>query len=156
MCEILVKAVDASHADPIRDQSGCYKRGMPVVIMPDGHPWGREEVPPKFAVLRLPGVSADRVLKYIEPHTQTAGVDRDGNPISKTVRRRKWIIRLDAMPAAHREKIAQSGRLTIASGLYAGAHDATWAQARGYFRNQATGLDEDQDIAAVAASARIG
>lgn len=28
MAEILVKAVDSTHADPLKDQRGCYKRGM--------------------------------------------------------------------------------------------------------------------------------
>src|ERR1043166_9865558 len=52
--ELLIKAVDASHANPVKDQ-GCYKRGDVVIVMPDGHPWGREEGPPTFLVVKVPG-----------------------------------------------------------------------------------------------------
>ena len=66
MAEILIKAVDATNADPAKDRRGCYKRGYPVVVFPDGHEWGAEERSPKFIVLKLPGVSADAVKNQIE------------------------------------------------------------------------------------------
>ena len=56
MAQILVMAIDKTHADPTKDRRGCYKRGMPVVVMPDTHTWGLDERPPKFVVLKLPGV----------------------------------------------------------------------------------------------------
>jgi hypothetical protein len=45
MAELLVKAISNSHIDPTKDQRGCYKRGDVVVVMPDGHQWGKEEHP---------------------------------------------------------------------------------------------------------------
>lgn len=43
MAEILVKAVDATNPDTEKDRRGCYKKGYPVVVMLDGHIWGRCE-----------------------------------------------------------------------------------------------------------------
>ena len=62
--EILVKAVDS-------DQSGGYKAGDPVVVMPDGHQWGKEEGYPKFKVVKVPDLSvADAKAKYLVSATE--------------------------------------------------------------------------------------
>jgi len=55
MSEILIKATDARHRDPLEDARGCYKRGDPALVMPDGHPWGRLETLPRFWRVRVPG-----------------------------------------------------------------------------------------------------
>lgn len=67
MTSILIKAVDASHPDPIEDARGCHKRGDPVVVMPDHHVWGRLETIPKFWRVRVPG---ERFMFYqfVQPH----------------------------------------------------------------------------------------
>jgi hypothetical protein len=36
MCEIIVKAVDVTHSDSVKDQRGCYKRGYSMTVYPDG------------------------------------------------------------------------------------------------------------------------
>lgn len=36
MCEIIVKAIDVTNPDPVRDRRGCYKKGYPVAVYPDG------------------------------------------------------------------------------------------------------------------------
>jgi len=66
MAEILVKAIDATHVDPIKDRQGCYKCGDPVVVFDDGHAWGNEECPPKFVIVKVPG-TAEEVKHLIEP-----------------------------------------------------------------------------------------
>lgn len=70
MCEILIKAIDATHSDPIKDKRGCYKIGMPVVVMDDNHVWGNAEKWPTFFVLKIPMVTKDKVLKYIDTHIE--------------------------------------------------------------------------------------
>lgn len=35
---------------------GSYSRGDVVVAMPDGHEWGQEEQPPKFYLVKVPGL----------------------------------------------------------------------------------------------------
>ena len=55
MAELLIKAQDAIHPDPIKDLRGCYKKGDVGVIMPDGWRWGKEELnKDKFYILKVP------------------------------------------------------------------------------------------------------
>jgi len=67
MSELLIKAGDAKHHDANEDARGCYKRGDPVLAMPDGHRWGRLETIPRFWRVRVPG---DRFAFYpfVQPH----------------------------------------------------------------------------------------
>lgn len=136
MAEILVKAADATHADTTVDQRGCYKRGMPVVVQPDGHPWGAREGLPRFYIIKLPGVSVSKVLKYIiEDSTR----DDDGKVVRS--RRRVWKFAIASMPAAARNKLVNTGVLTIGA-----TGDYTWAQVRAYLINQKTGLAETEAL----------
>jgi len=74
MAELLVKAIDAVCTDPgkspaelaAKDARGCYKRGDVVVVMPDGHAWGAMEGPPKFWVVKVPGLSVEAAQAYLE------------------------------------------------------------------------------------------
>lgn len=51
MAELLIKSTDAPTA-----RQGGWKAGDPVVVKPDGHPWGREELnEAKFKIIKLPG-----------------------------------------------------------------------------------------------------
>lgn len=65
MAEILIKAVSATHSDPNIDRSGCYKKGFPVVVMPDNHPWGVYEGLPRFVVVKIPGASVETLQAYL-------------------------------------------------------------------------------------------
>lgn len=142
MAEILIKAKDTTHPDPEKDRRGCYKRGMPVAIMPDGHEWGKEERPPKFVVLKLPGVPVEKVRHYIEPET-TPVPDPSGNfPV---YRRRLWQISWADLPKGAKDKLA-AGTLTIQAGTYDGPYDYTWAQVKAYFRKVSTGEAETAEL----------
>ena len=142
MAEILVKAVDTTNIDPDKDRRGCYKRGMPVVVMDDGHEWGKEEKLPKFIVIKLPMISKDKVMKYIDPEP---GLDVDGNIVVD--RRRMWQIRWADLPLVAKNKIQAIGELTIkATTSYTGNYDYTWTQIKTYFRNLLTGLDEVNEL----------
>ena len=143
MAQILVKAIDATHADPVKDRRGCYKRGMPVVVMPDTHTWGLDERPPKFVVLKLPGVPVEKVKKYIEPEREDTA-DADGR--YQVFLRRLWKFRFDDMPAAALKKLRDKGELTIKVGDYADKYDYTWTQVRSYLRNLKTNTDETASL----------
>jgi hypothetical protein len=123
VAEILIKAVDATHADPEKDRRGCYKRGMPVVVMPDGHAWGAEERLPRFVVLKLPGVAVAKVQQFIAQ-------DHEGEAL---YRRRLWKLFVDEIPLAVRNKLVAQGYITIGPG-----GDFTWTQVRNYIRNLRT------------------
>lgn len=137
MAEILIKAMDHSHPDPNKDRAGCYKRGMCVVVKDDGHPgWGAKEGLPKFAVLKVPGVSAAKLRKYTAEQMQ-------GNA---PYRRRLWRVRWEDLPAAARRKLAETGELIVKTGEYSGDYDFTWQQVKNYFRNLETNQDETEGI----------
>lgn len=140
MCELLVKAADSDTSPDPEMQRGRYLRGMFVVIMPDGHPWGAAEGLPKFAIIKFPGVSVERAQKYIEEDLDPLFTD------GRLRRRRVWQLRWADLPNAARNKLANSGQLVIAAGDYSGTRDYTWAQVRQYFRNLVTGQDETGEI----------
>lgn len=141
MAELLIKAVDHTHQDPTKDQSGAYKKGMPVLVQPDGHQWGAKERLPKFAVLKFPGVSEDKLEKYVFPDTEG-----DTPETHRMVRRRLWKLRWNDLPAGAKAKLRDTGALVIKVGGYAGEFDYTWQQVKGFFRNQRTNQDETEDI----------
>jgi hypothetical protein len=143
MAEILVKAVSAAHSDPAKDRRGCYKAGMPVVVMGDGHGWGTEECLPKFVLIKIPGVSVATVLKYVQPQLEETPDDKG---VYLPYRRRLWRIRVEDLPQGAKDKLATAGVLTIKAGSYSGSYDYTWAQVKGYFRNLKTGLDETDNL----------
>lgn len=58
--ELLIKAVDALHADPIKDERGCYKRGDVVAVYADGKCGPMDN--PAFWCIRIPGVPPDQTL----------------------------------------------------------------------------------------------
>jgi hypothetical protein len=62
MAEILVRAVDGTCADPLSNPL----RGMPVVVMEDGHVWGTCEGPPEYVIIKIPGVAVDTVQPYLQ------------------------------------------------------------------------------------------
>lgn len=71
MAELLVMAVSNHCPDPDKDRRGCYKRDDIVVVLEDRHRWGYDELLPpeqggKFRIVKVPGVSADRLLRLIQ------------------------------------------------------------------------------------------
>lgn len=137
MAEILVMARSNSNADPTKDQRGCYKRGMPVVVMEDGHSWGTQENLPNFAILFVPLISVDQVKKYTDRQVEGGIVTR----------RRLWQIRWLDLPPVARNKLQTNGFLIIkATAAYTGDFDFTWAQVKTFFHNLLTDLDETVEL----------
>lgn len=64
MAEILL--CNGRSPAPAGKETGWWKDGDPVVVMPDGHSWGAEELNEgKFKILKAPGVSVEEVEAYI-------------------------------------------------------------------------------------------
>jgi len=145
MAEILIKAIDATHSDLEKDQRGCYKRGMPVVVMPDGHKWGNAECPPTFVIVKIPGVSIEKVASYILPE-EAYLIGPLAVPELVTVRRRQWQIQFNELPLAALNKLKTTGELTIKAGIYKGTYDYTWTQVKGFFLDLKSGLRETAAI----------
>jgi hypothetical protein len=128
VAEILVRAADSVHPDPGVDAVGCYKRGDPVVVMPDGHPWGVAELDPaRFYVIRLPGVPVAALLRYLAPETHPTERGPDGRP--RIVRRRRW--HAQGTPETWKRELSTRGQIR-----------RTWEEVRGYIRDKATGGTE--------------
>lgn len=109
-----------------------------MVIMPDGHVWGTLERLPAFVLLKVPGISVERVAKYVLPRNAADG--------TTAISRRLWRIRWDDLPIKARNTLRDTGQLVIRAGTYDGPSDYTWTQIRGYFRNLETGLDETENV----------
>lgn len=137
MAEALLFADNNTHIDPEKDRRGCWKRGMIVVVMPDGHVWGAREDPAqnppprKFVILKFPGVSIARIAKYLTEQTDDAGGTL---LIPVRYRRRLWQIQYAELPLAARNQLIATGILTIGP-----TGDYTWAQVSNFFQR----LDTD-------------
>ena len=121
MCEILIKAVDATNPNPDKDRMGCYKRGDIVGIEKDGYEWGREERLPKFYLVKIPGLDVETARKYEQE-------DRDDLDHKIINRRRKYHIPLDSIPTRIRSELLSNGSVTV-----------NLSQIRNYLINKRTG-----------------
>ena len=148
MSGLLIKAIDHSVADPVEDRLGSYKAGMPVQVLTDAQviKWAKGDFGnmqfPKFAVIHFPHVAADKLAKYVEPQMSSLPLVEP-----EVYRLRNWIIRWADLPSSVRQKFTDSnGLMIIKAGTWGGDYDYEWWQVKGFFRNQATGLDETVDI----------
>jgi hypothetical protein len=133
--EILVKAVDAVNSNPTKDR-GCYKRGMPVVIMDDGYKWGSSECPPLFFIVKVPGVPKEKMQKYIEAWNDTTFIAQNPFVMHK---RRIWTIKIDDMGKPVTDALTAKGTLSVnAVDASKVGHDFTWDEFQKYFVNQIT------------------
>lgn len=137
MAEFLIKAIDATHSDSIKDQRGCYKRGDIVDLRPDGWTWGGLELLApanggKFVVLKVTDVTVEQVKQFAINKlgalahwlmSETSGVDAEGAPI--IVRRRRLRFDVDLVPAGVRNTLNKTGQ-----------YSTTWTAIKGYLRDK--------------------
>jgi hypothetical protein len=110
---------------------------MPVVVMEDGHSWGLEEGLPKFVVVKIPGVTADKARSFIDVQlTDDAGLPSFGIDGKRAAfRRREWDVNWTTLPTGIKNTLLTTGEVTV-----------TVAQIRAFLRRvrddaQFTGLD---------------
>jgi hypothetical protein len=132
MAEVLIKAVDAAHADPVKD-ARCYKRGDPVVVQPDGFAWGRLELLPPadggaFVRVRINGIAPEQVRQFMRNRWGISLEDGEVETVSgepRIARRRAIRVLVDSLPAGVRQQLWQTG-------FYA----ATWQQIRNFVQHK--------------------
>lgn len=107
-----------------KDRAGCYKAFDPVVVMPDGHEWGREEGLPKFWIVKIPGMAVETARRWIASWMDTT------NPEKPTALQRR-LYRLD------RTKIPQNILTTLNS---TGVISVPLRTAEKFIVNQQTGV----------------
>ena len=113
MAELLVKLLSATNPDPVKDARGCYKRGDVVDVRPDGFKWGREECPPRFVVVCIPGSSVEESRKYLEPEIEEKAVD--GEQVKTMARRRKTGLDLSGILTVADRDIPKDGKVSSTS-----------------------------------------
>lgn len=132
MAELLIKTTDNTHADPVKDRRGCYKRGYPVVVMPDGHGWGNEERLPWFWIVKLPMIDPALIKEYIAEW-------RDTGNLEQTLQRRRWQLQVEQLPAAALDILTTTGVLTVkVHPAYDGPFDLLWTDFRQRWLNLET------------------
>ena len=122
MAELLVRTKNNNHRHPDKDRA-TYKRGDVVVVMPDGHKWGRMEslkawtdegLPANawhngFVIIKLPGRPVEDFADLLEEQFP-------GEP-TKYIRRNKSI-NLTALiaqaPTGEKIKEQEQGEFTVA------------------------------------------
>lgn len=75
MAELLVKAIDYVNPDPEEDTPYSFKKGDVVYIAEDGGITGSGEGPPKFVVVKVPGLSAATIEDYRRNWTLELGYE---------------------------------------------------------------------------------
>lgn len=81
MAELLVRVTD--NLRPGDNDDVAYRPGDVVAVAEDGQQWGREELSPRFRVVKVPGVPKERFHKYLR-----RGADK----------RREFYVNLPALP----------------------------------------------------------
>jgi hypothetical protein len=121
MAELLIKATDAYHNDPVKDRRGCYKRGDPVVAFRDGWSWGRLETIPTFWRIRVAAVERLHLYPFCaEEYAQDYIWLRGHNAhkmVANHLTRRRW--------SFSPELIAPSKRMALFRGEIV---NLTWAE----------------------------
>lgn len=79
MARLAIKAISRIHSDPVKDQLGSYKRGMPAMLFEDGHVWGGDEGLPKFVHLDITDGSAATVRHYLKQWERTLALTVDSS-----------------------------------------------------------------------------
>jgi hypothetical protein len=100
-----------------------------VCVMPDGHPWGKEERLPKFWVVKIPGVSVDVVKKFEAAHHIDTGLfDAELRPIMKMAKKSRFHLDISLLPTAVMNMLNNNGVITV-----------TASAARNYLRDKLLG-----------------
>lgn len=147
MCELLVKAIDVINVNKDKDRAGCYKRGMTVLAMDDGHEWGKEERPPKFFIVKMPGIKKDDpiIVEYCQPELKDDPLPNE-NP---RYRRREWQIQTDELSNDLTNKMSNiqgGGAITLRFNNIGPQKDDEWENFRGKLKNMKTNLRETRSF----------
>lgn len=93
MAELLVRIVDKTSTDPYLNAQ-LTKRGDVIVVVEDGHRWGRDELAnTEWKIIKVPGVKASDVSGFLAPEPN----GDNANP-SRVLQRRAFRFNLAAKP----------------------------------------------------------
>ena len=70
MAELLIMTHNHTHADPIKERRGSWKRGMVMDIHEDGWKWSETELT-SYKLVKMPGVLVGTIYeKYMSPQIE--------------------------------------------------------------------------------------
>ena len=92
MAELLVRTVNNTHTDPVKDKA-CYKKGDIVLAAPDGYVWSRMESkkqwvnegldpnlwPGGFAILKVADITIEQAQVYLQESNISDFIRRKSN-----------------------------------------------------------------------------
>jgi hypothetical protein len=73
--ELVVRLYDKTHRDAVEDRTGCTKTGMIIALRDDGAKYGKDEGPPQYAIIKLPGVKRAEFEKYLLQEMDATGTN---------------------------------------------------------------------------------
>jgi hypothetical protein len=98
-----IAAIPLKKQDSYRARS---QKGDIIVVMPDGHVWGRVECLPEYIVVKAPGVTLADARQYAEPLYDNGAIVED----QKLIRVRKWHV-----PVAYVDAVIAAGGVATIS-----------------------------------------
>lgn len=124
MAELLIRAVDAPVPAHPKHQAKCWRRGDVVLVMPDGHPWARNELNNvdngrSLFVLKIPDVTVAQCERYLQEHWDDLFLAQQG--------RRRFRLVIDEIPTNVRNTIRNQGWISY-----------QWPQVRGFIEDRIT------------------
>lgn len=90
--ELLIRIVDKTLSGNAEIDAQRTRAGDVIVVMPDGHIWGTEEIlNPDWRIVRVPGLSQAEALSLVSPETATAFGD------TRRLRKRQMSVDLEQL-----------------------------------------------------------
>lgn len=128
MAEFLIRNVDNTNPDPIKNIERCYKRGDLVLVRSDGHIWGRRESkqqwlaeglaeadwPNRYVIIKIPDLTIEVARRFV------------GERFIVVRRRRLFRVLLNELPQNVKNKLTADGEYT-----------ANLAKVKNYIRSKA-------------------
>lgn len=125
MAELLIMTKDNLNPDPALR----YYKGDIVEVQEDGFIWGTDME--YFGVLKIPGLSVDKVRKYMSPEFE---LNTDTGEFTKMKKRRIWNLLIDNVPTDIKQEFVQNREITL-----------TATKVKNYIQNKIT-LLSDSDL----------
>jgi len=123
MALLLIYDRNNTHADPVKELAGCWKRGDIVEVMDDSVVDGvANPIMPPFILVHVQDVTRAQALKYMDAQRDQSGA---------IMRRRLYRVLVDATPQQIRNAIGADRYVSV-----------TWPQLRSYVQNKQTGQTE--------------
>jgi hypothetical protein len=115
VCEFLIRSVNNTNPDSIKDKAGCYKANDIVEVRHNGG-CGTPAPGSKMYVIKAPDLDFESSKHYMDSDVEITYIPVDGEPtkeIRTTKTRRKYSFDLNSLPEKLRTTIRDKKIITI-------------------------------------------